>query len=56
MLDTAPIGIVGDGRAARHFVHYVNLLDLSFRTRSRRERAALRGDPFHAVHGVREGI
>jgi predicted short-subunit dehydrogenase-like oxidoreductase (DUF2520 family) len=40
MLDTAPIGIVGDGRVARHFVHYFNLLGLSFRTWSRRRGAA----------------
>jgi 2-dehydropantoate 2-reductase len=34
--DTAPIGIVGDGRVARHFLHYLNLLGLPSRTWSRR--------------------
>src|SRR5262245_29829360 len=38
--DTGPIGIVGDGRVARHFVHYFTLLSLSYRTWSRREPAA----------------
>ena len=37
--DPAPIGIVGDGRVARHFVHYFNFLGLPFRTWSRRESA-----------------
>ncbi len=34
--DTAPIGIVGNGRVARHVLHYFNLLGLSVRTWSRR--------------------
>lgn len=34
--DAAPIGIVGDGRVARHFLYYLNLLGLSVRTWSRR--------------------
>lgn len=38
--DTAPIGIVGDGRVARHVAHYFSLLGLSFRTWSRREPSA----------------
>jgi hypothetical protein len=38
--DAAPIGIVGDGRVARHFLHYHNLLGLSVRTWSRRMPAA----------------
>jgi 2-dehydropantoate 2-reductase len=33
---TAPLGIVGDGRAARHFHHYFDLLGLSVRGWSRR--------------------
>jgi predicted short-subunit dehydrogenase-like oxidoreductase (DUF2520 family) len=36
----APIGIVGDGRVARHFLHYLNLLGLDVRTWSRRTSAA----------------
>ena len=39
-LDVAPIGIVGDGRLARHFLHYLNLLDLPSCTWSRRATAA----------------
>lgn len=31
-----PFGIVGDGRVARHFQHYFNLLELSVRSWSRR--------------------
>lgn len=34
--DPTPFGIVGDGRVARHFHHYFNLLGLSVRTWSRR--------------------
>lgn len=34
--DAAPIGIVGDGRVARHFLHYLGLLGLSVRAWSRR--------------------
>ena len=33
---TAPFGIVGDGRVARHFHHYFNLLNLPVRSWSRR--------------------
>ena len=32
----APIGIVGSGRAARHFIHYLGLLSIPVRTWSRR--------------------
>lgn len=39
-LDAAPIGIVGDGRVARHFRHYLNLLGLPVRVWSRRVPAA----------------
>ena len=39
-LDAAPIGIVGDGRVARHFLHYFNLLGLPVRAWSRRVPAA----------------
>jgi 2-dehydropantoate 2-reductase len=39
-LDAAPFGIVGDGRVARHFLHYFNLLGLSVRAWSRRVPAA----------------
>ena len=35
-----PIGIVGDGRAARHFQHYFHLLGLPVRTWSRRAATA----------------
>jgi 2-dehydropantoate 2-reductase len=35
-LGTAPLGIVGDGRVARHFHHYFNLLGLPVRGWSRR--------------------
>jgi 2-dehydropantoate 2-reductase len=38
--DRAPLGIVGDGRVARHFVHYLNLLGLPVRSWSRRRSAA----------------
>jgi 2-dehydropantoate 2-reductase len=38
--DAGPIGIVGDGRVARHFLHYLNLLGLSVRAWSRRAPAA----------------
>jgi hypothetical protein len=34
--DVTPFGIVGDGRVARHFLHYFNLLGLSACARSRR--------------------
>lgn len=44
---TPPLGIVGDGRVARHFRHYFQLLGRPFRTWSRRDTttpaAALRG-------------
>lgn len=36
VLDVTPIGIVGDGRVARHFRHYFNLLGLPVRVWSRR--------------------
>ena len=35
-LDTAPIGIVGDGRVAGHILHYLDLLGLPVRAWSRR--------------------
>lgn len=35
-VDSAPFGIVGDGRVARHFHYYFSLLGLSVRTWSRR--------------------
>lgn len=38
--DAAPIGIVGDGRVARHFLHYLNLLGLSVCAWTRRAPAA----------------
>jgi hypothetical protein len=38
--DPAPLGIVGDGRVARHFLHYLNLLGLPVRTWSRRKPAS----------------
>lgn len=36
---TAPIGLVGDGRVARHFFHYLTLLGTPVRTWSRRASA-----------------
>lgn len=33
---TSPIGVVGDGRVARHFLHYLNLLSLPSRAWARR--------------------
>ena len=36
---THPLGIVGDGRVARHFHHYFTLLNLPVRTWSRRSAA-----------------
>lgn len=36
----APLGIVGDGRVARHFLHYLTLLGLPVSTWSRRRPAA----------------
>lgn len=44
----APIGIVGDGRVARHFVHYFGLLGIPARTWSRRAGAA---SPVDALAG-----
>jgi hypothetical protein len=38
--DATPLGIVGDGRVARHFLHYFNLLGLPVRTWSRRRPAS----------------
>ena len=35
--NASPIGIVGDGRVARHFVHYLTLLGVPIRTWSRRK-------------------
>lgn len=35
-VDSAPLGIVGDGRVARHFRHYFSLLGLPVRAWSRR--------------------
>jgi phosphoglycerate dehydrogenase-like enzyme len=64
VLDATPIGIVGDGRLARHFLHYFSLLGLPVRAWSRRASAAsppetiatnlkaLEGDPLHAVYSA----
>jgi 2-dehydropantoate 2-reductase len=41
-----PFGIVGDGRVARHFLHYFNLLGLPVRRWSRRGSP---GDPMEAL-------
>ena len=41
--NTALIGIAGDGRVARHFIHYFTQLGLECRTWSRRN--ALTGRP-----------
>jgi len=40
VFDAAPLGIVGDGRVARHFLHYLNLLGLAVRSCSRLNPAA----------------
>jgi len=45
-LDSAPIGIVGDGRVARHFLHYLSLLGLPARAWSRRASPA---DPIQTL-------
>ena len=37
--DASPFGIVGNGRVARHFQHYFNLLGLPARAWSRRLEA-----------------
>ena len=49
-LDAAPIGLIGDGRVARHIHHYLNLLGLPVRTWSRRARGA---DPPEALDSCR---
>lgn len=41
---TTPLGIVGDGRVARHFHHYFNLLGLPVRTWSRRASSSSPAD------------
>src|SRR4029077_8380208 len=46
LVDAPPFGIVGDGRIARHFLHYFNLLGLPVRSWSRRTS---RGDPMEAL-------
>lgn len=51
--DAAPIGIVGDGRVARHVLHYLNLLGLPVRTWSR--RAPDRG-PVEALDACRSVV
>jgi predicted short-subunit dehydrogenase-like oxidoreductase (DUF2520 family) len=38
--DASPIGIVGNGRLARHFRHYFSLLGIPFQTWSRQESTA----------------
>jgi hypothetical protein len=48
--DATPLGIVGDGRVARHFLHYLNLLGLPVRTWSRRRPAS---GPIDAFAGCR---
>jgi len=44
--NTAPIGIAGDGRVARHFIHYFTQLGLECRTWSRRNGPASPRDAF----------
>ena len=36
-IERTPLGVVGDGRVARHFCHYLDLLGLPWRRWSRRE-------------------
>ncbi len=54
-LSTSPLGIVGDGRVARHFHHYFNLLGLPVRGDAATIAAnltALEGDPFREVYAA----
>ena len=46
LLAAPPFGIVGNGRVARHFLHYFNLLGLPVRSWSRRISG---GDPIEAL-------
>jgi predicted short-subunit dehydrogenase-like oxidoreductase (DUF2520 family) len=48
--DAPPIGIAGDGRVARHFIHYFSLLGLPVQTWSRRNGPS---DPVQAFAGCR---
>ena len=50
--DTAPIGIAGDGRVARHFIHYFTQLGLEVRTWSRRAGPANPLDAFSTCSTV----
>jgi len=48
---TTSVGIVGDGRVARHFCRSLHPLDCPVRTWSRRASATRpTGDPFQAVY------
>lgn len=49
-----PIGVVGDGRMARHFLHYLRLLGYppgAIRMWSRAQQRAIRITPEHALQG-----
>lgn len=48
----APLGIVGDGRVARHFLHYLGVLGLPVRTWSRRRPASGPVDAFAGCQNV----
>lgn len=51
-LDATPFGIVGDGRVARHFDHYFNLLGLSVCAWSRRAPAPSPPEAFASCRTV----
>src|SRR5947207_1780503 len=45
-VDATPIGIVGDGRVARHFLHYFDLLGMPVRSWCRRVAGATPPETF----------
>jgi predicted short-subunit dehydrogenase-like oxidoreductase (DUF2520 family) len=47
--DASPIGIVGNGRVARHFRHYFGLLGIPFQTWSRQESPTISPSPPNAL-------
>ena len=55
VLDATPFGIVGDGRVARHFLHYLNVLGLSVCAWSRRAPAAAGPTQALEPEGARRG-
>ncbi len=51
-LDASPFGLVGNGRVARHFLHYFNLLGFSVRAWSRRSEVPAPPDALAACRTV----